>query len=102
MSIRKIWPLWWTLAACGGALPVITDADVERAQRTSPTLTRAALERGRQLYFSRCGACHEASEPRQRTAVAWDEALAEMSVRARLEPSERALVRDYLHLFAAP
>lgn len=90
------------IAACTAAMPVVTEADVERARAESPEVTMASLERGRTLYLARCASCHEAYHPATRTVVEWDEALVEMSDRARLKLGDRALVRDYLRVFATP
>lgn len=98
---RVGWLAGVVVAACSGAtLPLVTPADVERARATSPDTSAPELERGRALYASRCGQCHEPLHPRSRDAEGWDAALDEMAPRARLKSDDRRLVRAYLYLFA--
>ncbi len=89
------------LAGCSVAtLPLVTEADVQRAQRDAPEVTQASLERGRSLYQTRCSSCHEPYHPQTRDAAEWELALHEMADRARLKPADRRLVMDYLRTFA--
>jgi len=90
------------IVACTATLPLVTEADAERARADSPDATVASLDRGRSLYLGRCASCHEAYHPATRTIGEWDDALTVMADRARLKASDRGLVRDYLRVFAKP
>lgn len=89
------------VAACE-TLPAISDADVERARLTSPSATKASLQRGKSLYVSRCSSCHEPWAPETRDAATWSEEVDDMAQRAHLDVEGRQLVLDYLTAFASP
>lgn len=69
-----------------------------QAQGRDTDLTR--LTEGRRLYAVRCGRCHEAFAPSSRSVDEWEHAVAVMSPRAHLTVQEKALVLEYLEVFA--
>ncbi len=80
------------LAACRVAPPQATAADAERAH-----VALGELQQGRQLLVQKCGAsCHTAPLPSQHTAAEWPKSLDEMGERAKLDPSQRRLIEEYL------
>jgi cytochrome c5 len=83
-------------AACGGAIPHATPAQVERARTRWPDASAAALERGRELYVARCSGCHSLVEPSKHHAAFWTARVSEMAPRAKLTPEEVHLVTHYL------
>ena len=82
-------------------LPEIQADDVERARIVFPETTRVRLEAGRRTFSQRCGACHQAYDPRDRSEPEWREALGAMSERAGLDGERRAQVLEYLLAFAS-
>jgi len=86
------------LAACaaGRALPIAGPADVARAAQRYPDLTADDLASGRQLFASRCGACHAPPAPTSKAADLWPKEIHEMKVRARLDDAQARLIERYL------
>ena len=90
-----------SLAACiVTGLPEIQDDDVDRARAVFPSASRERMEEGRRTFGLRCGACHQAYDPRQRDAEEWRKMVAEMAPRAGLDAERRAKVLEYLVAFA--
>jgi mono/diheme cytochrome c family protein len=85
-----------TLVACAAPLPRPTDTDVLRAASQRPETTLADLERGRTLYVSRCGSCHQPYPPDRLVATAWPAQVDKMARRAQLGRDERDLISRYL------
>jgi mono/diheme cytochrome c family protein len=56
----------------------------------------ALVERGRELYKSRCASCHRLYAPSGRTRDQWAAALERMAPRAHLSGGEREAIRRYL------
>lgn len=54
------------------------------------------VDRGRELYQSRCASCHRLYEPSGRTRVQWSAVLDRMAPRAHLSGGEREAIRRYL------
>jgi hypothetical protein len=81
------------LAACAPRVPPpATASDADRAH-----VELAQLQQGRTLLIQKCGAsCHATPLPIQHPASEWPAAISEMSDRAHLQPSQRALIEQYL------
>jgi cytochrome c len=86
------------LAGCAETLPPPVAVDVTRAQASWPSTTLADLERGRELYRSRCTACHSLYAPGTYSPERWQKLLPEMFQKARLDEGERRDVTRYLTL----
>jgi hypothetical protein len=79
------------LAGCGSAPPVATAGDAARAN-----VQLADLEHGRTLMIAKCGGCHRAPMPTDHRARDWPHSLDEMTDRAKLDPTQRHLIEQYL------
>lgn len=51
---------------------------------------------GKDLYVSKCTACHKAYEPQLHTKDEWQKILDEMGGKAKLTDNEKQLILDYL------
>lgn len=81
-------------AACGStAVPAPAQADVARVAQKYPKTTLADLQRGRQLYLSRCTSCHAPVEPASISPDMWPREVSEMSERASLGDEEPLVVK---------
>ena len=79
---------------------------VERmAPPVGPQLTEAAgrdgasvevLQRGRQVYLTRCSTCHTIEPIDRYTAARWDEILPRMNEDAKLDAAEAVDLRTYI------
>lgn len=56
----------------------------------------AELTQGRKLLVGKCTGCHNVPMPDDHSVAEWPTMLAEMSDRAKLDLSERALIEKYL------
>lgn len=54
------------------------------------------LPQGKELYVSKCTACHRAYEPELHTKEEWQKILDEMGSKAKLTQSEKQLILSYL------
>jgi len=84
------------VAACGGSIPHATDAQLQRAQQRWPGTTRAALDRGRDVYVTSCSGCHNLYRPAKLTSAKLPSILKTMAPRAKLAPPDAELVLRYL------
>ena len=84
------------LAACRPAAPPVTAAHAEWAQSQWPSITRDDVERGRQLYMTKCSACHRPRDPMEHAPGEWPGEIAEMQERAHLAPDEVMLIEHYV------
>lgn len=101
MTHRRLIITTLLFGACASpVLPTVDAPALERAQRLVPETTLDRLELGRRTFSQRCGACHDAYDPRTRTPAQWDHAVAQMSPRAHLDPERQRLVLEYLYAFA--
>ena len=51
---------------------------------------------GKDLYVSKCTACHKAYEPQLHTKDEWQKILDDMGRKAKLTDNEKQLILDYL------
>ena len=51
---------------------------------------------GKDLYVSKCTACHKAYEPQLHTKDEWQKILDEMGRKAKLSDTEKQLILNYL------
>lgn len=77
--------------AAGGAPPVATTVDAERAH-----VALTELNEGRTLLVGKCGGCHRAPSPTEHAAHEWPKQLDEMAARSNLNDRERAKIEAYL------
>jgi mono/diheme cytochrome c family protein len=91
------------LAACAGSpVPRVSPELLQAAQRERPETTADDLERGRQLYVTSCGTCHELPAPRDYRPEAWPGWLDTMGPKAKLTYAQRADVLRYVQAVDAP
>jgi hypothetical protein len=83
------------LVACGGAPPLATAVDAQRAH-----VELADLEHGRTLLVAKCGGCHRTPLPNEHTAHDWPIKLDEMASRAKLDDEQRRSIEKYLVVMA--
>lgn len=84
------------------AFPAPTTTDVDRARTDFPDVTLEDLEKGRELYLAKCGACHRLKEPTELTASAWPRAVENMADEAHLGDDERDAIVRYLVTMSRP
>lgn len=85
------------LSACGGSATLApTEADLARAQEQWPDASLSQLTAGHQTYRARCGSCHRLYAPGELPPESWPHAVAEMSDRARLNPTEQEATIRFL------
>jgi cytochrome c5 len=90
-----------TLAACGGSRPpTVTQADADRVQARWPGVTADELNRGRDLFATKCGSCHVPPAPTDFVADDWPAHVEEMRERAGLDDASAQLVERYLMTMA--
>lgn len=51
---------------------------------------------GQNLYFSKCGGCHQLYDRNRYTPAAWDTLMNEMAERSKLTVEEKNLILTYL------
>lgn len=88
--------LW--LSACTGSrqLPLVTDVDVAFAQERWPELPAGSLERGRQIYLSKCASCHRPIDPNKYTVEEWPAKIEEMNKEKRVDAESLELIEAYI------
>jgi mono/diheme cytochrome c family protein len=89
------------LASCVSAFPAPTVTDVDRARTDFPDVTLEDLEKGRELYLAKCGACHRLKAPSELAPSAWPHAVADMADEAHLDDDERDAIVRYLVTMSA-
>lgn len=70
--------------------------DAAWASRKWPGTTVTELDRGREVFVSRCSGCHNLPAPNVKTPDQWAAVVGEMAEGARLSMDERDLVLRYL------
>ncbi len=89
-----------TLAGCGTIIPEVDDALLAAARVRRPDAAGPSLQRelmiGRELFTTRCNACHGLPGPIDHDPLTWDRYLAIMAPRAHLAETERTQVLTYL------
>lgn len=53
-------------------------------------------DRGKELYYAKCGACHRLYAPQEFTATQWDSILPRMERKAALTKAHIELLKEYL------
>ena len=85
------------VAACSAAaVPPVNSADASWASERWPGTTVAELSRGRDVFVSRCSACHALPRPEVKSPDEWATVLDEMAMRAKLSTVDRDLTLRYL------
>lgn len=84
----------WAVAGCqtGGDLigPGVVAAGAKRG------FTPPELAAGRQIYFTKCTACHSAEPIGRYSMTEWNEIIPDMSKRTRLTEAERGQLTSYV------
>ena len=62
-------------------------------------LTTEQVSNANTLYVTKCAKCHNFYHPADYSAQGWDVWMRKMSRKARLKPSQEALLRQYLGAF---
>lgn len=76
--------------ASGEMSPEQKVADVKK------NYTEAQLEEGKVLWQNNCAQCHKLFEPESRSVDKWEKILPNMSMRAKLNDQQAAMVRAYI------
>lgn len=85
------------VAACSAAaVPPVASADARWASERWPGTTVAELSKGRDVFVSRCSACHALPRPDVKSPDEWSSVLDEMASRAKLSSADRELALRYL------
>lgn len=92
-----------TLAALGCASPLAhpTSAEVVALRPIDPGVELADLERGRELYLSKCSSCHQLHEPSLFTPEAWPGKVHAMQQERRVHLSDPEALDMIRYLRAA-
>lgn len=56
----------------------------------------ARMEKGRDIYITRCAKCHSVEPVKKYTPSEWGKIMPEMSMKTKLTSSEDAIVRAYI------
>lgn len=89
------------LSGCGSSsIPVVSEADVLRAQIHWKNVTFVQLNADRDLYIKKCSGCHSLYLPNQYNDSTWNSILPIMNVKSKLNISEGIQVQRYLSLFS--
>jgi mono/diheme cytochrome c family protein len=88
--------LWLTACAGGRPLPLVSDADRAFAGARWPQLEPGSLERGRQLYLSKCTSCHRPVDPAKISPADWPGKIAEMNKEKLLDETSLRLIEAYV------
>jgi len=90
--VKRLATIVLLFAACTRTTPpMVTAADAQRAN-----IELAELQQGRKLLVGKCASCHRTPMPSDHTRAEWPMKLAEMSQRANLDITQRALIEKYL------
>jgi hypothetical protein len=72
------------------------EADVGWASEQWPGTTLKNLERGRTVFVTKCGGCHDLPDADAKTPIAWRSVCVEMAGGAELSAGETELLARYL------
>jgi mono/diheme cytochrome c family protein len=85
------------LAGCAGGSNAAFPTAQEIVSKGGAELTdTAALQRGRQIFASRCTECHVARPIDKYSVAEWHHFIGTMAPRAGLKPAERAALESYI------
>jgi len=84
------------VAGCAPALPPATSQDVDRVRTDRPWVTLEDLQRGRELFAQRCGACHAVPDLDAHPASEWPRLVRWMQGRAKLDSTGARQVEDWI------
>lgn len=87
-------------SACASDVPRPTELDAARVRSRWADVSVEALAEGRRLYVGHCASCHRPLAPASRTTLEWRRSIADMRVRAGLDPLQVERVLRYLDAFA--
>jgi cytochrome c5 len=74
----------------------VASAEARWASERWPGTTVAELSKGRDVFVSRCSACHALPRPDVKSPDEWSSVLDEMASRAKLSSADRELALWYL------
>jgi hypothetical protein len=84
-------------APAAGTAPTPLTADaVRQAQARDPSLTAESLERGRQLFLTKCNHCHKYPDRTRYTEDQFRHIIPRMAGRSNLSPADGALVLNFI------
>ena len=66
------------------------------AENVAPSANLQDLQKGRQIYTTKCNSCHSLVRPERFTPEKWVPWVEKMSKKAKLTPEESKLVLSYL------
>jgi mono/diheme cytochrome c family protein len=76
--------------ACGSALYIPS------ATHTSDPEALASMQKGRELYISKCSSCHNLYKPQSYTTEKWKHQMIEMKMQAQITDVQADLILSYL------
>jgi hypothetical protein len=86
----------FVLSGCATVLERPTAQDAHWVEQQGAHTNLAGLQAGRNLYVSRCAACHSLRLPEELTPAEWPRKVEDMGERAHLDRGQRQLVAWYL------
>lgn len=75
---------------------LLTACGVSNNNNNNNTNSTTKFPEGRNLYVSKCTACHRAYEPELHTTSEWKVILDEMGIKAKLTSEEKGTILNYL------
>ena len=84
------------IMACATTMKPITEASFKKIPHRWNNYTFADFSRGRDLYLTNCGGCHQLHLPAEFTEEQWSTILSTMIERAKLGDAEQELIFRYL------
>ena len=97
-SMRKIvvFAAVLILTACGTALLMPAQSDVDRVVEKFPGYTLTALNEGKTLYENNCKKCHGLKKPENFTEAQWNKIMPPMAQKAKINAEQEESIRKYV------
>jgi mono/diheme cytochrome c family protein len=84
------------LAGCGAFVPRVTPELVAVAQARDPSLDAGTLERGREIFVTKCASCHGLPDPLDYSDAEWPRWMQKMTRKAKLTEGQPATALSYV------
>jgi hypothetical protein len=84
------------IGSCSPALAPLSPQQAEWAAEKWPEMTVEQLDNARTMYVMRCSGCHSLYQPAKYSLEKWDRILDTMAPKAKLDGTEREMVRRYI------
>ncbi len=84
------------IVSCATAVPRVSPELIAAARARDPDASGEGLERGRDLFTTRCDTCHSLPPPTSHSASEWPGFVASMGKKARLDQVQQDEILRYV------